>query len=685
MSQVEAGTPLWEPSQARIENSGVNRFIKWVNQHYSTELSDYQTLWRWSVEDVARFWEAVWQCYEIESSTPYREVLCDAQMPGTQWFAGAKLNMAEYLLKQGEIEFNGIQSDPLRPAVLAESEIFEPRTINWVDLREQVAQLATHLRSAGVQPGDRVVAYLPGSIESIVSVLAVMSVGAIWSSCSPDFGPKSVLERFSQIEPKVLITVTGYSYNGKGFNRLDAVNQIIEALPSLTEVIHLPWLDHAAPKPPNAPANKASADNSAAGKISTWAQALDNDASYASFEFEQVEFNHPLWIMYSSGTTGMPKGIVHSQGGVLIESIKFAWLHDDLKPDSVKFFFTTTGWAMFNMLIGGFASGSAIVLFDGSPTYPQERLWDMSERFGITYFGASPTYINGLMAAGYSPKEHFDLSKITTVASGGSPVSPENFEWFYQNIHEDLHVVSMSGGTDIASAFVGGTPTQPVHAGIIQAPCLGVDVCGFDDEGHKIVGEDGELVITQPMPSMPLFFWNDKDGSRYKSSYFETFPGIWRQGDLVHFNEDNSCSISGRSDATLNRFGIRIGTSEIYRNVECIEGIKDSLIINIELPSAQFFMPMFVVMKDGFELNDNILKQIKKNLSENCSPRHVPEKVYVIDEIPYTLSGKKQEIPVKKLLTGKPLEKAVNLGACANPKAIEYFVEFAKTIEQEYA
>jgi len=676
MSQVEAGTLLWEPSQARIDNSGISRFIKWVNQHYGLALSDYQSLWRWSVEDVARFWEAVWRCYDIQSSADFKQVLSDSNMPGAQWFSGAKLNMAEYLLKQGEINFNGATADPKRPAVFAESEIFEPRSINWLELREQVVQLAHHLRLAGVKPGDRVAAYLPAGIESIVAVFATMSVGAIWSSCSPDFGPKSVLERFTQIEPKLLITVTGYRYNGKDFDRLEAVNEIIEALPTLNEVIHLPWLDHQQPQRPNSPAG---------GKLTHWNEALDNNARYATFEFEQVAFEHPLWIMYSSGTTGMPKGIVHSQGGVLIESIKFAWLHDDLKPDSVKFFFTTTGWAMFNMLIGGFASGSALVLYDGSPTYPTERLWDMSERFGITYFGASPTYINGLMAAGYSPKEHFDLSKITTVASGGSPVSPENFEWFYQNIHEDLHVVSMSGGTDIASAFVGGTPTQPVHAGIIQAPCLGVDVCGFDDDGKQLVGEDAELVITQPMPSMPLFFWNDEDGSRYKSSYFETYPGIWRQGDLVHFNPDNSCSISGRSDSTLNRFGVRIGTSEIYRNVECIEGIKDSLIINLELPGAQFFMPMFVVMKEGFELNDDILKQIKKNLSKNCSPRHVPEKVYVIEEVPYTLSGKKQEIPVKKLLTGKPLNKAVNLGACANPEAIKYFVEFAKTIEQEYA
>ena len=560
MEQTEAGSLLWTPSQERIEEAGITDFIRWVNDEYQLQLSNYQELWQWSVDDISRFWQAIWKRYDVAPGSQYQQVLASSAMPGSQWFTGARLNAAEYLLSKGDL------ADPKRTAVFAESECFFHREINWIDLRDQVAKLATHLRNSGIKPGDRVVAYMPISIESVVAVFACMSVGAIWSSCSPDFGPRSVLERFSQIEPKALITITGYRYNGQRYKRQDEVEQIIAALPSLKEVIHLPWLDSKSPEPPGAPKDVT---------ITSWQDALDNDALYDGFEFEQVPFDHPLWIMYTSGTTGMPKGIVHSQGGVLLELIKFAWLHDNLTPDSVKFFFTTTGWAMFNMLIGGFASGSAIVVYDGCPTYPNmDRIWEMTERCGITYFGISPTYVNGLIKQGYSPKDRHDLSRVDTIAMGGSPVSPENFAWFYENLHPDLHVVSMSGGTDVASAFVGGVPTQPVYSGEIQAPCLGVDACAFDDDGNRVVDEHGELVITQPMPSMPLFFWNDDDNVRYRASYFENFPGIWRQGDLIQFNQRGGSTISGRSDSTLNRYGVRVGTSEIYRSVETITDIK---------------------------------------------------------------------------------------------------------------
>ncbi len=658
-----AGKLLWEPSAERIQDSGVTAFIQWVNQRHGTAIETYRELWRWSIGDIERFWESVRECYNIEFSGNYETVLKDPEMPGAGWFEGARLNLAEYLLKQGDL------GDLGRTAIFAESESFAPTSIDWRDLREQVARFATFLRSKGVGPGDHVAAYLPISIESVVALLGTISVGAVWSSCSPDFGAKSVLERFSQVGPKVLIAASGYRYNGKAFDRRADLAQIIGELPSLQCLVDLPWLYDDVPAVP------------AGVNVSDWRAALDNDARYDSFEFEQVAFEHPLWVLYTSGTTGLPKGIVHSQGGILLEFTKFGWLHDDLKPESVKFFFTTTGWTMFNLLVGGFATGSAIVVYDGCPSYPDySKLWEMCARFGITYFGANPTYFNALANRQYSPREHFDLTKIRTIATTGSPVSPENFAWIYENVGDDIHVVSMSGGTDVAAAFVGGVPIMPVHAGELQVPCLGVDVCVFDEDGKEVVDEDGELVVRQPMPSMPIYFWNDPDRKRYLGSYFDTFPGVWRQGDQARFNDHMGCVISGRSDATLNRFGVRIGTAEIYRNVEAIDGILDSLIVNLELPGAKFFMPLFITLEEGVELDDNLREQIRHALATNCSPRHVPDEVHVVEAIPYTLSGKKQEIPVKKLLLGVPAEKAVKLEASANPEAINFFVDFASHV-----
>ncbi len=680
-SRVVEGDLLWSPSSDRITNAGVTAFRLWINRRCDLALQDYQALWQWSVEDVELFWRMASEYFGVFDTEQLRlidegevEVLSRGPMYEKRWFNGLKVNLAHYLLKQGEL-------GPLtRTAVFGESEVFEPQEINWSQLRQQVMQLATYLREQGVVPGDRVVAYIPASIESIVAVLACMSVGAVWSSCSPDFGSKSVLERFSQIEPKLMITVSSYRYNGKAHDRQGEVEEIIAALPSLDSVIHLPWLDHA---------NPASLDVTV--PCISWRDALERSSGpdgfdFETFEFSSVEFNHPLWIMYTSGTTGMPKGIVHSQGGVLLELAKFAWCHDDLTPDSIKFFFTTAGWAMFNMLLGGLASGSAVVLYDGCPTYPNDdRLWSMSERLGITYFGVSPTYIHSLMNRGYSPKAHFTLDKIKTVASGGSPVSAEVFRWFYDNIHQDLHVVSMSGGTDVATAFVGGVSTLPVTAGRIQAPCLGVAAFGFSDGADVVIDEPAELVITKAMPSMPIMFWNDSDSTRYFESYFDHFENVWRQGDRVQFSQDLSCHISGRSDSTLNRSGIRIGTAEIYRNVESIDGVNDSLIVNLELSQGRSYMPLFVVLEDGGSLNAHLLSQIRCVLSQHCSPRHVPDEVYNIPQVPYTLTGKKQEIPIKKLLSGQASENSLNRGACANPEALDYFVDLAKRLKVQLA
>ena len=571
------------------------------------------------------------------------------------------MNFAAYLLAQGEAK---------RVAVHADSETVGERRLTWAQLREQVAALATCLRQAGVRPGDHVGAYLPISCESIVAILATAAVGGVWSSCSPDFGSDIVVERFAQVEPKVLFTVCDYRYGGKTRDRKATVQRMIEELDSLKLVITLPWLNSSAPEQLAMPAGCSRLD---------WDAALNQNCAYADFTFTAVPFSQPLWVLYTSGTTGLPKGLVHSHGGVLLEFLKSGFLHDDLNRDSVKFFFTTTGWVMFNLLVGGLVTGGAIVVYDGNPAWPgPERLFHLAARYGVTYFGASPTYVNGLIAADYTPGPELNLASIRTVSLTGSPVSPETFQWFYEHLHPDLHVFSMSGGTDVAAAFVGGVPTLPVRAGEIQAALLGVDVCALDEAGQPVIDEDGEMVIRQPMPSMPLFLLNDPEFKRYRGSYFDMFEGIWRQGDLIRFDKAGSCVISGRSDSTLNRYGIRVGPSEIYRAVEAIDGIADSLIVNLELPEARFYMPLFVCLEKNMCLDEALTDSIKQTLARTCSPRHVPDEIHTIGEIPYTLSGKKMEVPVKKLLTGMPIEQAVKLDACRNPQALDYFVQFSK-------
>jgi acetoacetyl-CoA synthetase len=672
MPTVNPGQLLWQPSPERVEQSGITQFCQWVDHRYNKKLNDYAALLSWSITEAEQFWEAIWRYYEIAPDQHYQYVRSADAMPNTRWFEGANINFAEYLLRQAE------RGDCARTAIFAESECRAPVSINWLALREQVVSLAAYLRSIGVVPGDRVVAYLPISIEASVAMLACISIGAVWSCCSPDFGEKGVLERFEQIEPKVIFAVSGYKYNGKSFDRSEPLNHIVASLASLTELIYLPWLDAEEPSPVPATAHC---------RVRLWQEAIDKiNISYADFKFELVPFNSPIWIMYTSGTTGIPKGIVHSQGGVLLECVKYAWLHDDLNPQSVKFFYTTTGWAMFNILLGGMMAGAAIVVYDGCPTFPDNnRLWDIAERYGVSYFGANPTYINSLAQANYCPRANHQLESVKTIALTGSPSAPETFAWFYEHVHHDLHVVSMSGGTDICAAFVGGAVTLPVYAGEIQCACLGVEVCVYDQGGNELPTEqDGELVVKQAMPSMPLYLWGDQDGKRFWNSYFDYFPGVWRQGDLIRVTQHGGYIISGRSDSTLNRSGIRIGTAEIYRCVESISNIKDSLIVSLELPGARFFMPLFVVLNEGEELSELLRSRIKKTLAQHCSPRHVPDEIYAIDEVPYTLTGKKLEVPVKKLLIGLAADKAMNKGAILNPQAMEAFVEIAGELQKTY-
>ena len=665
----KAGDLLWQPTSERIEKSGTTKFRLWVNAEYQQQLMDYNALWRWSLSDVAVFWEAIWRFYDIAPGQAYQQVLTCSGMPGARWFEGAELNFAEYLLRQGD------RGDIARAALIAESESVAPISLSWCELREQVVRLASYLRNAGVLPGDRVVAYMPMSVEVVVALLASASVGAVWSSCSPDFGAKGVVERFEQIQPKIIFAVSAYRYNGKAFARSAELATIVQSIPSLTELIYLPWGDAAEPVLP---------EGLKECKVTLWCDCLSwSDITYETFRFEAVPFSAPLWIMYSSGTTGIPKGIVHSQGGVLVEFVKYAWLHDDVNPQSVKFFVTTTGWAMFNILLGGMMAGAAVVVYDGCPTYPNhDRLWDLCERHQVSYFGANPSYVNSLIQARYSPCVKHNLQSVKTIALTGSPSAPETFAWFYQHVHWDLHIISMSGGTDICSAFVAGSPDLPVYAGEIQCACLGVDVRVLDENGQILpVSEDGELVIVQPIPSMPLYFWADPQSERYHASYFAEFSGLWRHGDLIRLTEHGGYVISGRSDATLNRFGVRIGTAEIYRAIESLPQIKDSLIVSLELPGARFYMPLFIVLQEGYELTDDLISETRRTLSQQCSPRHVPDKVYVIDEVPYTLTGKKMEVPIKKLLLGVAAEKALNKGAIANPLAMNYFMELAGQLQ----
>jgi acetoacetyl-CoA synthetase len=535
--------------------------------------------------------------------------------------------------------------------------------VSWQEVYEKSHRLAQALREMGVQRGDRVVAYMPNIPETMIAVLAVASLGAIWSSCSPDFGSRSVLDRFQQIEPKILLAVDGYHYNGKAFDRRAVVAELQESLPTVEQTILVPHLAN---------------NTDTLSHTLLWQDVLDAAAPTETFAFEQVPFDHPLWVLYSSGTTGLPKPIVHGHGGVVLEHAKATTFHNDLKPTDRFFWYSSTGWMMWNYILGSLLSGCTIILYNGSPAYPDmNALWQLAEESGMTYFGTSAAYISACMKAGIQPKQEYDLSKIRGVGSTGSPLTMDGFEWIYNNVNQELALESLSGGTDLCTAFVGGARIMPIYAGEIQGASLGANVQAFNEAGEAVRGEVGELVITEPMPSMPLFFWNDPDNKRYKSSYFEMYPGIWRHGDWIKFNERGGCVIYGRSDSTINRQGVRMGTSEIYQAVEALPELMDSLVIDLELLGRDSYMPLFVVLRAGVELNDALKQRIKNKLRQDVSPRHVPNDIIQIKEVPYTLSGKKMEVPIRKILLGMEVEKAANRGAMRNPEAIDFFVKFA--------
>ena len=651
---------LWEGSSHFKESSHLYYFQQWLSSNRGLEFNNYHEIWEWSINNIEDFWKSIWDYFDVISYSPYTKVLSSHKMPEGKWFEGATLNYAEHLFRKAKDD---------QTAIVFGNEVGDHVEISWKELKTKVASFAAYLKSVGVNKGDRVVAFLPNVPEATISFLAVNSIGAIWSSTSPDFGAESVVDRFAQIEPKVLIAVDGYRYNGKPYNKTDVVKNIVDALPSLDKVIILPYLNTQALN--NFPEHYIN--------IETVLSAVD-----CQLTFEPVEFNHPMWVLYSSGTTGLPKAIVHSHGGILLEHLKYMAFHNDVHEGENFFWFSTTGWMMWNFTQAAFLMGATIVLYDGSPTYPNfDALWAFSEKVGIHHFGTSAPYLIACMKKGVRPMDKFNLSALKSLSSTGAPLPPETFEYVYENIKSNLWLCSMAGGTDVCTAFVGGTPYYPGHVGEIQCRALGVSLFAYDDNGNPVVDELGEMVIDKPMPSMPVCFWNDKDDKKYKASYFEHYPGKWRHGDFIKINsETDGLIIYGRSDATLNRHGIRIGTSEIYRAIDKIEEVEDSLIINLELEEGKHYMPLFVKMKQDFQLSEDIKININTQLKKEYSPRHVPDDIIVVNDIPYTISGKKMEAPIKKILLGMPLDKSINFDTMRNPESVAFFIDFADKIRE---
>jgi acetoacetyl-CoA synthetase len=655
---ASGGELLWEPSAELVERARLTEFMRWLERERGLAFAGYGDLWQWSVDDLDGFWSAIWEFFDVQADGESAPVLAAREMPGARWFPNAKLNYAEHV-------FAG--KDDAVVAILHASELRELGEVSWGELRQQVAACAEGLRRLGVERGDRVVAYMPNTPEAIVAFLAAASIGAVWSSCSPDFGSASVIDRFAQIEPKVLFAVDGYRYGGKDFDRREVVAQLQEAMPSLERTVVLPYLD---PDP----------DLSLLRGAMRWDELLA-EGDDTPLRFERVPFDHPLWVLYSSGTTGLPKAIVQGQGGILLEHLKKLHLHVDAHPGDRLFWFTTTGWMMWNFIVSGLLTEAAIVLYDGNPGHPDMSvLWDLAERARITMFGTSAAYIAACMKAGVEPGAGRDLSALKAVGSTGSPLSPEGFDWIYKHVGADTWLFSTSGGTDLCTAFVGGVATLPVFRGELQARALGAAVEAWNEDGEPVVEEVGELVVTEPMPSMPVCFWGDEDGSRYRESYFEMFPGVWRHGDWLELTRRGTAIIYGRSDSTINRGGIRMGTSEIYRAVLSLDEVVDALVVDVPRPGTDGWMPLFVVMREGAELDEELPREIARRVREHCSPRHVPDEVFEIDEVPRTLSGKVLEVPVKRILMGTPPEKAASRDSLANPAALDYFVAMAKRL-----
>ncbi|MFV0541969.1 MAG: acetoacetate--CoA ligase [Aestuariibaculum sp.] len=648
---------LWEAPNTFKKNSHLYQYKMWLAQTHNLHFGTYDDIWQWSVDNIEAFWESIWHYFKVISHAPYKSVLQMTVMPDFKWFSGAKLNYAEHIFKQFQDK---------KTAIIFSNEQGENVEITWNELRQKVAAMASYLKAIGIKKGDCVAAFLPNVPEATISFLAVNAIGAIWSSTSPDFGVESVIDRFSQIKPKVFITVDGYYYNGKPYDKTQVATHIAKALPTLEQVVVLPYLKDTLEGFPPYFKN-----------INSIFETKDK-----TLTFEPVDFNHPIWVLYSSGTTGLPKAIVHSHGGILLEHLKYMAFHNDVHQGEHYFWYTTTGWMMWNFLQSALLMGATIVLYDGSPTHPNfYKLWELSDQAQISHFGTSAPFLVASMKHQITPIAQNRLTSVRSISSTGAPLPYEAFEYVYKHIKSDVWLCSMAGGTDVCTAFVGGTPFYAVYAGEIQCRALGVSLYAYNDNGTAVEDELGEMVIDKPMPSMPIYFWNDPNKKRYKSSYFEYYDGKWRHGDFIKINsKTKGIVIYGRSDATLNRHGIRIGTSEIYRTLNKIKAIEDALIVNLELESGNHFMPLFVKMKQDFKLDDTVKTEINQRLKTEYSPRHIPDTIIEVPDIPYTISGKKMEAPIKKILMKMPLDKAINTDAMKNPESVRFFVAFAKQI-----
>lgn len=640
-TDTPADAPLWTPDAAAIERSPLTALMREVGA------ADYQELWQWSVDDVGRFWTMVWERFDVQADGDPSVALGDARMPGAQWFPDVQLSMPEHV-------FRG--RDDATVAIRFASEDQAVQEWTWGRLREETTRIRAGLQRLGVRQGDRVAGYLPNVPQTVAAFFATASLGATWSCCSPDFGTRTVIDRFAQIKPTVLLAVDGYRYNGKAFDRTQVVGEIANALPTVKQTVMLSFI----------------------GVAGDWDAVFP--ATEEPLAFARVPFDHPLWILYSSGTTGLPKAIVHGHGGILLEHLKVWRLAQAVGPEDRVMWTTTTGWVMWNILVGAMLTDASIVLYEGSFGHPDlGALWDVVESAGVTVFGTGAAYLHGNLKAGMAPARTRDLSKLRAVGSTGSPLSPDGFRWVYDHLGADTWLFSISGGTDIASAFVGGADVLPVHAGELQARCLGVAVEAWDDDGNALHDEVGELVVTKPMPSMPVGFWGDEGGVRYTESYFEMYPGTWRHGDWIRITDRGSAVIHGRSDSTINRGGIRMGTAEIYAAVLALDEIADALVVDVppQDGSGDSRMSMFVVLAGDADLTPELTKAVAAAVRRDASPRHVPDELIAVPEVPRTLTGKVLEVPIKKLLMGQDAERVVSRDALANPMAFDWFVSYS--------
>ena len=657
---VRAGQLLWRPAPDARQTTRVGDFMSWLGTEHGLRVDDYASLHRWSISDVPSFWSAVWEYFDVVYHEPYQTVLAGETISEARWFVGSTLNFAE----------NVLRTTGTAPAVIARSQTRDRQTLTWDELGDQVARARAGLRGLGVERGDRVAAYLPNIPEALVAFLASASLGAIWSSCPPEFGVKSVVDRFRQIEPKVLLGVQGYRYGGRLVDRSGELRQIEASLPGLVASIDVAYLGDGSP--------------ATAGSVQRvrWQELL---ASSAPLDFDPVPFDHPLVIVFSSGTTGLPKPIVHGHGGLLLEQLKHLGLAHDLGAADRFFWFTTTGWVMWNLLTSALLLETCIVLFDGDPAHPDlTALWQLGEEERITFFGVSAGFLLACRRAGLEPGRDHDLAHLRAVGSTGAPLPVEGYEWVYGKVRSGIPLISGSGGTDIASGFVGGSPLVPVFAGEMSCRALGVDVIAADESGHPVAGERGELIVRQPMPSMPVAFWGDDDGSRRRAAYFDHTPGAWRHGDWITFTERGSCVITGRSDSTLNRGGVRLGSGEFYAIVENLPDVVDSLVVHLEGgETGAGTLVVFVVPADADRFDGAARDRVRQALKSSLSPRHVPDRIEVVAEIPRTLSGKKLEVPVKRILQGADPATAASADSLANPASLEAFRRIGARIRAE--